>query len=296
MEFTHRSGALAILGTGVVFSFGSLFFRATDDVDAWQYLSFRGTGAFVTLLSLLLIQRRGRYRETWLMTQRRHVVAGVMLGSLMIAFIVSLTHTDTAFVLFFQAGAPVSAAIFSWLLLGERMSTPAVFATIGALIGVAIMSTGGLGDGIGWPILIVGSMPVVLGLYGVLIRSGPAVDPLVPALTAGFTAATAGVIVSLIGDGLRASAHDTLIGLAAGVLLIALPVPFFTMGQRSVPAPEAVLLLMSEIVLAPVWVWLAFDEQPSEATMIGGVVMLLSVVWLTVQTVRPDQAVRTSRG
>ncbi len=296
MEFTHRSGAFAILAAGVVFSFGSLFFRATDDVDAWQYLAFRGTGAFVVAVPILAIQRRGRLSAVARSTQTVHVVAGGLLGSLMVAFIVSLTHTDTAFVLFFQAGAPVSAAVFSWLLLRERMSGAAIVGTIGAIVGVAIMSAGGLDAGLGWPLLIVVYMPVALGLYSVLIRSGPAIDPLVPVIVAGFTAATAGVLVSLSRGGLSASIHDLLIGLAAGALLIALPLPFYTMAQRVVPAPEAVLLLMSEIVLAPVWVWVAFDEQPSSATLVGGSVRLGSVAWLTLKTIRPDQAVRTSRG
>ena len=38
---TRRRGALAVLAAGVVFSFGGLFFRAADDIDAWQYLTSR---------------------------------------------------------------------------------------------------------------------------------------------------------------------------------------------------------------------------------------------------------------
>ncbi len=296
MELTHRSGAVVVLCAGVVFSFGSPVFRATDDVDAWQYLTFRGFGAVAIIVPVLLVQRRGHLREVLSRAEPVHVVAGLLLGSLMSAFIVALTHTDTAFVLFFQAAAPITAAGFSWLFLRERMSREAMVATVGAFVGIGIMAAGGLDGGLGWSILIVAYMPIALGLYTVLIRSGPAIDPLVPVLIAGLTAGTAGCIVSVLGDGLAASTHDVLLGAFAGAALIALPLPFYTLAQRVVPAPEAVLMLMSEIILAPIWVWVAFDERASAETLIGGAVMLASVVWLTLRTMRPGSIVPTSRG
>jgi DME family drug/metabolite transporter len=296
MELTHRSGVFLVLTAGVIFSFGSLIFRATDDIGAWQYLTLRGYGAVVAILPVLLVQRRGRVISVLRKTEPVHVVAGLLLGSLMCTFIVALTHTDTAFVLLFQGAAPISAAVFSWLLLRERVSRPAMLATAGALTGVVIMGAGGLDAGLGWPILVVAYMPMALGLYTVLIRSGPAIDVLIPALIGGLTAGTAGLVVSLAGDGFPISGHDAALGLFAGAALIALPLPLYTLAQRVVPAPEAVLLLMSEIVLAPVWVWLVFDESPTGVTLVGGSVMFISVVWLTMKTVRPGEVVSTSRG
>ncbi len=296
MEPTHRSGALLVLGAGVVFSFGSLIFRATDDIGAWQYLTLRGYGALAVILPVLVLQRRGEVAVVLRRTRPVHVVAGVLLGSMMCAFIVALTHTDTAFVLLFQGAAPISAAAFSWLLLRERISRVAMLATLGVLVGVATMAGGGLDAGLGWPILVVVYLPLALGLYTVLIRSDPAIDPLVPVVIAGMTAGSAGLVVSLAGSGFHASLHDSLLGLFAGAALIALPLPFYTVAQRVVPAPEAVLLLMSEIVLAPIWVWLAFDERPTTVTLVGGSIMLISVVWLTGKTVRPEEVVSTSRG
>ena len=294
MTLTRRTGALLVLSAGVVFSFGGLFFRATDDIDAWQYLTFRGLGAVAVVAPIVWWQNRGdlgavRRRLPW-----QHGAAGVLLGGMMISFIVALTHTDVAFVLLFQALAPIGAALFSWLLLREVFERDAQVAAVAALIGVAVMVSAGLDDGIGWAILVVLVIPIGLGLYSTLIRAGGAGDPIVPVLIAGTVCAAGGAIVALATDGLGVSGRDLVIGLLAGALLIGLPVPFFNFGQQAIPAPDASLLLMSEIVFGPIWVWWAYSERPTDATLIGGVIILSAVIWLTLRARTP--MVRTSRG
>ncbi|MDG1365775.1 MAG: hypothetical protein P8P85_01825, partial [Acidimicrobiales bacterium] len=115
-------------------------------------------------------------------------------------------------------------------------------------------------------------------------------------LIAGVTCAIAGAIVSLTGAGLAVSGRDLVIGVLAGALLIGVPLPFFNWAQRAVPAPDATLLLMSEIVLGPIWVWLAYDETPANATLIGGAIILVAAVWLSLQAPNDHHDVRTSRG
>lgn len=294
MTLTRRTGAVLVLSAGVVFSFGGLFFRATDDVDAWQYLTFRGLGAVAVVAPMVWWRNRSDLGAVRRQLPWQHGAAGVLLGGMMISFIVALTHTDVAFVLLFQALAPIGAAIFSWLLLREIFERDARIASLGALVGVAVMVSSGLDDGIGWAILTVLVIPIGLGLYSTLIRAGGAGDPIVPVLIAGTVCASGGAIVALATDGLGVSGRDLVIGLLAGALLIGLPVPFFNFGQQAIPAPDASLLLMSEIVFGPIWVWWAYSERPSDATLIGGAIILAAVIWLTLRARTP--MVRTSRG
>ena len=104
---------------------------------------------------------------------------------MMISFIVALSHADVAFVLLFQALAPLGAAVFSWLILREVFERDAIIASGAAIVGVAVMVSSGLDAGIGWAIVIVGFIPLGLGMYSTLIRAGGDGDPVVPVLIAG---------------------------------------------------------------------------------------------------------------
>jgi drug/metabolite transporter (DMT)-like permease len=53
---------------------------------------------------------------------------------------------------------------------------------------------------------------------------------------------------------------------------------FLTLGGRLVSATENALVSTIETPLAVVWVWLAFQEVPSSASLIGGLIVLGAVV------------------
>jgi drug/metabolite transporter (DMT)-like permease len=50
-------------------------------------------------------------------------------------------------------------------------------------------------------------------------------------------------------------------------------------GGRRIPAGEAGLIGLLDIVLGPLWVWLAFGENPGTAALLGGGLILAAVVW-----------------
>ena len=62
-----------------------------------------------------------------------------------------------------------------------------------------------------------------------------------------------------------------------GVGQIGLGLAFLTIGARLIPAAEVALITLLEIVLGPLWVWLALSERPSTTTLAGGAVVVAAV-------------------
>jgi drug/metabolite transporter (DMT)-like permease len=64
-----------------------------------------------------------------------------------------------------------------------------------------------------------------------------------------------------------------------GVTTTALAYVLFLTGGRYIPSSEAGLIGLLDVVLGPLWVWLAFGERPSQAALVGGGIVLASVLW-----------------
>ena len=102
-------------------------------------------------------------------------------------------------------------------------------------------------------------------------------------------------LISLFGPGLALPARDVLMGFVGGGLLLGLGVPMWNYAHRFVPVAEVNLLLITEVVLAPVWLWIWPGERPSTTTLIGGGIALAAVTWLTVVTARAGEMERAPR-
>ena len=139
-------------------------------------------------------------------------------------------------------------------------------------------------------------LPIALGGYAVLIRSSPIQDPGVPMLVGGTAAAVAAAAVSSFGPGVVVPAHDVLMGVIGGGLLIGVFAPVWNYAHRYVPPADVSLLLISEIVMAPVWLWIWRDETPSTETLIGGAISLAAVLWLTFRMTRDGKPALSARG
>ena len=88
----------------------------------------------------------------------------------------------------------------------------------------------------------------------------------------------AGVVSAGLGlammDSLAISRHDLLLCLFLGVVQYTGGFVLLALGARYLPAAEVALLALSEIVLAPIWVWIGVGEVPALATLVGGGIVL----------------------
>jgi drug/metabolite transporter (DMT)-like permease len=68
---------------------------------------------------------------------------------------------------------------------------------------------------------------------------------------------------------------------ALGIGQIGLGFALLTVGARLIPAAQVGLITLLEVVLGPVWVWLALDERPDTLTLVGGAIVIAAIVLQT---------------
>jgi drug/metabolite transporter (DMT)-like permease len=63
-----------------------------------------------------------------------------------------------------------------------------------------------------------------------------------------------------------------------GIVQLGLGLFLFMRGAPQLTAAQVGLLTLLEVILAPIWVWLAFGEVPSLLSLIGGGVVLAALL------------------
>jgi len=291
---TRLQGSLMVLVSGVMFSFGALTFRALGEADAWQYLFYRGLSAGIVAALMIVMVGRNPLRSV-AEAGVRQILAGLVLGAMFTLFIVALSRVTAAFILLLQVTSPFFAALLGRIFLRESVGRDTVIAMLVAAVGVGIMVGAGFGTGDALGILLALLLPMFLGGYTVLIRSSPNRDPGVPTIVGGLAVAIAAGAVSLAGPGVVLPVRDVALGFIGGGLIVGVATPIFNYAHRFVPPADTALLLISEIVLAPLWLWIWPGEVPTTSTMVGGGVALTAAIWLTVRTASPRGSLRLRR-
>jgi drug/metabolite transporter (DMT)-like permease len=178
-------------------------------------------------------------------------------------------------------------AILGRLVLGERVHPITWLAMSLALCGIALMVAEGLGSGRLLGNLVAFGAAVSFSVMVIAMRRARAVD-MVPASCLGGVVGAA-VSAPMVGS-FAVSGHDLGLALLLGSGQLGAGFVLITLGTRRVPAAEVPLLALSEVVLAPLWVWLWVDEAPGGLTLLGGAVVLAAVLGQAVVRLRRERA------
>lgn len=195
------------------------------------------------------------------------------------AFLIALNYAPVANVLFMQALAPIIAAALG-TMLGEPVSRRTWIAMGVALAGVAIMVGGPGGAGALGQAL---SLLMSTSFAGIIVLTRHYRDVSMAPATC-LSQALVFVLAAPFAGVADVGPLDVSLLVTLGICQIGLGFVFLTIGGRLIPAGEVALITLLEIVLGPLWVWLALSEQPGAATFVGGAVVLGAVL---VQARRP---------
>ena len=171
-------------------------------------------------------------------------------------FILSLNYTTVANVLFWQATAPMLAALLAWVFLSEGIAMRTWTAMALAAIGVVLMVGGGIEGGVvavTLPLLMTAAFAVVI-----VLSRRRADTSLAPA--AFLSQVVVVVVLGPFAAMSSASATDWIwLALLGGI--VASGIVLMTIAAQRIPASEIALITLLQIVLGPLLVWLAYSAD-----------------------------------
>jgi DME family drug/metabolite transporter len=252
-----------------------ILLRWVESADGWQILFYRSAVFSLVLLGFLAWRHGGGLSRAFVAVGRPGVVVALFLGVAFIGYILALLATTVANAVFIVSASPLVTAVLAWLVLREPVTPALWLAIVVTLAGLAFM----FGDGIVTGSLLGASLALMACFcYAtalVAMRGGRNVDMLPAVCLAG---AVATLLSASQVPSFTISLHDLAIATLLGAVQLGLQYILLTEGSRHLPAAEIALLGRLSVVLAPIWVWLGVGETPSTLTLIGGAIVVTTVI------------------
>ncbi len=259
---------------GVMFITPDSLFIRLSNIDTWSLLFYRGAIPFVVVLIGLILFYRKNFFNALFKIGLAGIFYVISFSICNITFIISIQNTNVANTLIMVAMAPMLSAILAAIFLKEptnKETWVAIFITFFSVTFIFYDS------------IQIGN--IVGDLFGFVTALGLAINAnlarfakdrdLVPSAVIGKLVVAIFAFFFVENFGLVAA--DKIIVPLMCIMCVAIPFVLVTIAPRYISAPEVNLFFLLEVILGPIWVWLIIKEQPSVQTIIGGIVIIITI-------------------
>ncbi len=269
----HAKGLLITAIGGMTLTVDIPLIRLADG-EPWSILMLRTGTTFLAALVVWTIWRAVTPKAPPLIPGRTGLAVAALYGVGSITFVTAVFHTTTANLVFILTFNTMFAALLSWLFLKERPRAATFLAMAAMVVGVGIIVGGSIGSGnLLGDVMAMSSAFCIASALTISRASGKDM---------GFTALVGVVlpfivaIIMVLNVGYAVKEPWWIIFNGAVIM----PISFFCLatGPRFISAPEVAMFYLLETVLAPVWVWMVFAEVPSRDSLIGGAILIVTLV------------------
>ena len=269
----QQKGSLLAFTAVMFITPDSLFIRLSN-IETWGLLFYRGAIPFITVFIALLMVYKANFFKLLFSMGRPGIVYAVTFSITNITFLISIQNTNVANTLIMIAMAPMLSAVLGAIFLKEnpdKKTWIAILITFLAAIYIfydSIQLGNILGDIFGF----VTALGLAIG--AVIIRSAKEKN-LVPSAMIGKLLVA--VFALFFVKDLELINTDIFIVPLMCILCVAIPFVLVTIAPRFITAAEVNLFFLLETIFGPIWVWLVIKEQPSLETIIGGIIIILTL-------------------
>ena len=249
-----------------------MFIKLATNLDAYQVTFFR---SLLAGLTVLIITRRNGLR-----INAFGVMCSIIYATLLFLFVWATKHTTAANAIFLQYTAPVYILILAPFVIGEKFHLRDLATVIFCIAGMSLFFVGDLtiGDYQG-NIAALGS-GIFLGLYIMLLKHPRAVG-----MNSVITVIYGNFLLALLTlpSGIASVSTITLGDLVAvaflGIFQIGISYILFIKGVTAGTRPlDASIIGFIEPLLNPVWVFIFVGERPSNWAVLGGLIIIATVI------------------
>ena len=276
MNFLYKiPGYILLLFGGFCLSWGGLIVKSFDEASVWQILFLRSLFFLLALIVFLLFIYKKNTIKIIKDSGFPAVLGGFVMSFSFISFVVAMSSTTVANVVFIISTQSMFLAVFGYFYLKEKVSLIGFISITLAMTGIIIMVGDSISSGSLFGNLVALAIPINFSILVMIIRKNSNLD-MVPAIFySGIFSCIYGFFLS---ESFNFSNHDIFMGFLLGVPQLALGFICITIGSRSTASATIGLLMLTETLFGPIWVWVFLNEIPPLSVFIGGVVIIIAII------------------
>jgi drug/metabolite transporter (DMT)-like permease len=203
-------------------------------------------------------------------------VSGALCYSTMItAFVIANKLTTAANAIILQFTAPIWVAILSVWILKERIRWYDIVAIFSVAVGMVLFFLDDMSGG-NWAgnMVAIGSGIALAGVT-ISLRFQKDEKPVETTLLGHLITAVIGIPFLI---GLSYTTGDLLGLFVLGTFQVGIAYIFYSLAVKHLTALESILIMFLEPILNPIWVFLIAGERPGPISLVGGVIVLGTVI------------------
>ena len=276
MQFLYKiPGYILLLFGGFCLSWGGFIIRSFEEASIWQILFLRSFFFLLALIAFLLITYKKNTFNIIKESGLPGLLGGFVLSFSFVAFVVAMSNTTVANVVFIISTQTMFLAIFGYFYLKEKVSLIGLISIFLAMSGIVIMVGDSISGGSLFGNVVALAIPINFAILVMIIRKNTKVD-MVPAI---FYSGIFSLIYGFfLAESFEFTKHDLWMGFLLGVPQLAVSFICITIGSRTVESATVGILMLMETLCAPLWVWLFLNEIPPISVFIGGAVIISAII------------------
>jgi len=274
-------GPLLVFMGAVCLSFGGLIVKSFEGANLWQILFWRQTFFAIIVALYLVISYKKNFVKSFYNSGLSGFIGGIFLGIGFAAYVFSMYTTTVANTNFIITTETIFLAVFGYFFLKEKIDLITFIAIILGMSGVLLILGSSLSiqsdeQFIGNIVAFI--MPISFAILVIIIRKYPNIDMVPAQFIAGVFAAIIGYVIA---GKLSISLHDLFLAFLAGFFQIGFGFIFITIGSQTTPSAVVGVLMLTEAVFGPLWAWLFINEIPPSSVLLGGGIIIFSILFQT---------------
>jgi drug/metabolite transporter (DMT)-like permease len=262
------------LSAAILWSFGGLLIKLVD----LNPIAIAGIRSVITTIFIFIFLKKSALKLTW-----NKALGAIAYTSMVILYVSATKATTAANAIMLQYTSPIYIAIFGGWLLNEKAKLREWTTIIFVIGGMVLFFMDDMGGGSMKGNMLAVLSGIALGFNTIFMRREKDADPLENV----FWGSILTVIVSIPFMFEKAPDTKGWIGLILlGIFQLGLSYVLYARAIKKITALESTFISLIEPLLNPLWVFLTIGELPGRWSVVGGMVVLVSI---TVSCLKPKR-------